>query len=102
MTLLETLDKLKEFMNKKNVNKRDFLESLDYAVKKARILVKFTNEKVTYDDMIYLIAFFVSNGDKEFTELVNVFLDAVIRTISELGGDNDIYFKEIVFYYLQK
>jgi len=102
VTLVETLDKLKEFINKNDINKREFLENLDYAIKKARVLVKFTNEKVTYDDVIALVAYFVANGDKELTELVNAFLDSIVRMIRDLGGDNDIYFKEIVFYYLQK
>jgi len=102
VTLLRTLDELKEFISKNGINKKEFIESLDYATKKARVLTKFTNQKVTYDDMIALIAFFVANGDKDLKELVSSFLDAFVSVVRELGGDNDIYFKEIVFYYLQK
>jgi len=100
--LIGTLDDLKYFLNKNNVNKDEFGRKLWYAIRMALRLTKHTTDKATYDDILNLIAFYVTDGDRSVAVLVSQFIDAYLDVVKGLGEEEYKYFDEVVFYYLKK
>ena len=102
MGLIGTLDDLKYFLNKNNVDKEKFKSKLWNAIRMAIRLTKNAYDKVTYDDILNLIAFYVADGDRSVAVLVSQLIDAYLGAIKGLGEGEYEYFNDIVFYYLEK
>ena len=102
MGLMGILDDIKYFLNKNNVDKEKFRSKLWNAKRMVLRLRKNVNDKVTYDDILNLIAYYVADGDRSIAVLVSAFIDAYISAVKDLGEEEYKYFDDIVFYYLQK
>ena len=102
MSLIGVMDDLKYFLNKNNVDKEKFRSKLWKAIRMAMRLMKNANDKVTYDDMLNLVAFYVADGNRSVAVLVSQFIDAYIGAVKDLGKEEGDYFDDVVFYYLMK
>jgi len=102
MGLIGILDDIKYFLNKNNVDKEKFRSKLWNAVRMAMRLKKNAGDKVTYNDILNLIAFYVADGDRSVAVLVSDFIDAYIDAVRNLGEEEFKYFDDVVFYYLLK
>ena len=102
MGLIGTLDDLKYFLNKNNIDKDTFKSKLWKAVRMMLRLKKNACDKVTYDDILNLISFYVADGDRSVAVLVSQFIDAYINAVNGLGEEEYNYFNDVVFYYLMK
>ena len=102
MGLIGILDDIKYFLNKNNVDKEKFRSKLWKAIRMAMWLKNNANDKVTYEDILNLIAFYVGEGDRSIAVLVSNFIDSCISVVKGLGEEEYKYFDDVVFYYLQK
>jgi len=106
VNLIGILDDIRYFLNEKNINKKEFVGKLDYAMKRTANLIAYTSNKVTRDDILSIVSFYVADGNKEIGILVSSVIDAYISTAKSMGyplNEEDWkYLKEIVLYYLQK
>jgi len=102
MGLVETLDELKEILDKKGIDRKEFTKQIEYAINKANQLLTFANDNQTYNDVIELVAFHTADGDKHMTELIRVLINTYIKITKGLDAENHHYFKELIFQYLLK
>ena len=102
MGLIGTLDDLKYFISKNNIDKDEFKRKLWYAIRMALRLTKNVSEKATYDDILNLISYYVADGDRSVAVLVSNFIDAYISVVKGIGEEEFKYFDDVVFYYLLK
>jgi len=102
MTLFETLNELKNFLNKNNINKEEFITKLLGAITKAMRLMHHATDKATFDDIVKLIAYYTADGDENLASLINSLINAYVSVAKSLGEENATYFKDIITYYLQK
>jgi len=102
MSLVKTLDELKENLDDKNIDRKEFVKKLEYAIDKARWLTTFANDSQTFEDIITLVAFYTADGDKHATELLRTIIKRYISITKGLDSNDVRYFRELLFQYFIK
>jgi len=102
MGLVDTLDELKQTLDKKGIDRKQFIEQIEYAINKANQLRMMAYDNQTYNDIIKLVAFYTADGDAHMAELLRLLISAYIAITKGLDAENHHYFKELVFQYLLK
>ena len=102
MSLVETLDQIKELLNKKGIDKNQFIEKINYAIDKAKAIRMMVSGLDTYVDLVELIALQITNGDRNLAEPLMTLIRRYNAITEELDEENTQYFRKLIFEYLMK
>jgi len=102
MGLIETLDQIKELLNKKGIDKNQFIEKINYAIDKTKEIRMMVSGIDTYIDFVELIALQITDGDRNLAEPLMTLIRRYNAITEELDEQNTQYFRQLIFEYLIK
>jgi hypothetical protein len=102
MSLVETLDQIKELLNKKGIDKNQFIEKIDYAIDKAEAIRMMVSGLDTYVELVELVVLQITNGDRNLAEPLMTLIRRYIAITEELDEKNTQYFRNLILEYLMK
>jgi hypothetical protein len=102
MSLVEVLDQIKELLNKKGIDKNQFIEQIDYAIDKAKAIRMMVSGLDTYVDLVELIALQITDGDRNLAQPLMTLIRRYNAITEELDEENTQYFRKLIFEYLMK
>jgi len=102
MNLVQILDELKGSLNKSSINKEQFVTKLSDAMTKAVNLMRHIDDIQTFDDVVTLTAYRISDGDENLATLAGQLIFAYVIITRYLDEADKTYLKEMIAFYLQK
>jgi len=102
MSLVETLDQIKELLNKKGIDKNQFIEKINYAIDKAKAIRMMVSGLDTYVDLVELIALQITDDDRNLAQPLMTLIRRYNAITEELDEENTQYFRKLIFEYLMK
>jgi hypothetical protein len=102
MGLVETLDQIKEVLDKKGIDRKQFIEQINYAINKAKTIRMMVSGIDTYADLVELITLQIADGDRNLANLLTDLVRSYNAITEELDEKNIQYFRQLIFEYLTK
>ena len=102
MSLVETLDELKKALDKKGIDRKQFIEKIQFTMDKAMSLKIMISGLDMYNDVLELLTLQVADGDRIIADPLKRLIKTYDAIMEELDEKNRQYVKELVFQYLLK
>jgi hypothetical protein len=102
MVLIGILNSIKNILDQKKLDKKEFVEQLINGMMRASKLFRYINSIETFDEMVSLIAFHISNGDMDLATLVSHLIFTYVDITKDLDEENRMHLRELIAFYLQK